>query len=168
MKDDIIKQTLDFLGRIYPGTPPGPEAADAWRLACWDVAPEVLREAAIEYSRTAGKRFFPTPGELLEIADSWVPGFSPHMSIAQAVKVTTGRKRAEIDPGVMQVIENYGVDDFRKLGERPGPTAQRHWRDASKKQAVAVKAREAAQRRDSRLTPKVQVSARQSSLTSLD
>lgn len=143
---DPIQQTLDYLCRIFPGGDASPDAAAAWRLACYDVAPEVLREAAIEYTRTPGKRFFPTPGELLEVAASWGGMAEVPMTLARAKEVSAGKSWAELDPGVREVIVYFGVDAFRAVTE-PTLAEERHWGDACAKQHTARLARERGERR---------------------
>lgn len=120
-----IEEVLTFLSRIYPGGAKPSELSAAWLTAAPDMAPEVMREAAIEYVRTAGNRFHPTPGDLLAIAAKY--GDAARPTWEQARKRVAGLSADKIERGLFQLIQMFGESRFREAGDTPDRFDLAHW-----------------------------------------
>ena len=125
-----------FLERIYPSSSDGAERAIAWLTALPDVSPAVLRAAAIEYVRTPGNRFHPTPGDLLEIIERYSTAKRP--SWEEARKRVVGKPRSEADQGVLQIVDMFGEQRFRDAGDEPDFADRERWDIVCKQHAALV------------------------------
>lgn len=131
-----ITATLLFLARIYPGGTDPEELSVAWQTALPDMHPEVMREAAIEYVRTPGNRFHPTPGDLLEIIERYSSAKRP--SWEEARKRVVGKPRSEADQGVLQIVDMFGEQRFRDAGDEPDFADRERWDIVCKQHAALV------------------------------
>jgi hypothetical protein len=118
-----------------------PAVREDYVRAAMDTDPVVLLEASWEYWTTGSQGFRPSPGQLREIAQGWVPEQHPYILLRDAVE-------AEVSPGLQALINRFGASKFAKAKQQRLPSHEAAWAAANREHRVFIFAKERMMERD--------------------